>query len=143
MIGVLNSMAEIGAEPVTVRNSTPSMPTAFLRSLGTSARCETSTLSARPISPPTPGLSLPVPDLSRISDMQPASSGQARCPGPVTETVVEWTPALPNSVLGAAHRVLGTAHCDFGVAHRAAHFWSDHDFRHVPSSECHRAGTFP
>src|SRR6266849_2531435 len=39
-------MAEIGAEPVTVKNRTPQMPTACLRSCGTSARCETSKMSA-------------------------------------------------------------------------------------------------
>src|SRR6516225_280012 len=42
MIGVLKSMAEIGADPVTVRNSTPPSPTACLRSLATSLRWETS-----------------------------------------------------------------------------------------------------
>ena len=35
-IGVLNSMAEIGADPVTVRNRTPPSPIAPLRSLATS-----------------------------------------------------------------------------------------------------------
>src|SRR5438270_2471917 len=44
-MGVLKSMAEIGAAPVTVRNSTPARPTAPGFSLKTSARCETSTLS--------------------------------------------------------------------------------------------------
>src|ERR1700733_14212481 len=75
-IGVLNSMAEIGAEPVTVRNSTPSRPTAFLRSLGTSSRCETSRLSARPFAAATPtaGPSPPADACSVVSGMQPASS---------------------------------------------------------------------
>jgi hypothetical protein len=41
-IGVLNSMAEIGAEPVTVTNRTPPSPTAPLRSFATPARWETS-----------------------------------------------------------------------------------------------------
>ncbi len=41
-IGVLNSIAEIGAEPVTVRNSTPASPTAPLLSRWTSVRCEMS-----------------------------------------------------------------------------------------------------
>ena len=41
-MGVLNSMAEIGAAPVTVRNRTPPSPIAPLRSLATSWRCETS-----------------------------------------------------------------------------------------------------
>ena len=43
--GVLKSIAEMGADPVTVRNSTPASPTACLRSIGTS-RCETSNTSA-------------------------------------------------------------------------------------------------
>jgi hypothetical protein len=44
--GVLKSIAEIGAEPVTVRKRTPQIPTACLRSCGTSALCETSKISA-------------------------------------------------------------------------------------------------
>src|SRR6266545_5443439 len=57
MIGVLNSIAEIGADPVTVRNSTPPRPTAPLRSLGTSARWEMSKDSSIPSIPPTRGSS--------------------------------------------------------------------------------------
>src|SRR2546429_9315783 len=45
-IGVLNSIAEIGAAPVTVRNSTPMRPTDPPLSLWTSSRLATSTLSA-------------------------------------------------------------------------------------------------
>src|SRR5258707_11429661 len=71
MYGVLNIIAEIGAEPVTVRKSTPNSPTACLRSLGTSWRCDTSRLSASPAvtTPPSPA----VPACSLVSDMRPAS----------------------------------------------------------------------
>ncbi len=44
-IGVLKSIAEIGADPVTVRKSTPQIPIAPPCSLWTSSRDETSTLS--------------------------------------------------------------------------------------------------
>ncbi len=44
-IGVLNNIAEIGADPVSVRNSTPTRPTAPPLSFWTSARSLTSTLS--------------------------------------------------------------------------------------------------
>ncbi len=44
-IGVLKSIAEIGAEPVTVRKSTPQRPIAPPCSLWTSSRDATSTLS--------------------------------------------------------------------------------------------------
>src|SRR5207249_2555675 len=45
-IGVLNSIAEIGAAPVTVRKSTPSKPTAPLWRWCTSVRVETSYIDA-------------------------------------------------------------------------------------------------
>src|SRR3979409_2590572 len=44
--GVLKSMAEIGAEPVTVRKRTPGRPMAFRRRVATSPRFETSKISA-------------------------------------------------------------------------------------------------
>src|SRR5439155_3242802 len=46
-IGVLKSMAEIGAAPVTVRNRTPISPIAFLWRKWTSVRVETSYIDAR------------------------------------------------------------------------------------------------
>src|SRR5712692_11181247 len=45
-IGVLKSIAEIGADPVTVRKSTPSSPTACLWRKWTSVRVETSYIDA-------------------------------------------------------------------------------------------------
>src|SRR5438132_2349239 len=45
-IGVLKSIAEIGADPVTVRKSTPISPTAFLWRKWTSVRVETSYIDA-------------------------------------------------------------------------------------------------
>src|SRR5258707_1234146 len=80
-IGVLNSIAEIGAEPVTVRKSTPARPTAPFLSLWTSSRPEMSTLSARPVvlAKRAPADSPPVPGGAWVSDMQPASrQGLAR-----------------------------------------------------------------
>ncbi len=55
-IGVLNSMAEMGADPVTVRNRTPPIPTAPLRSLATSLRWETSKSSGTTAAPGLPPL---------------------------------------------------------------------------------------
>src|SRR5258708_11981928 len=73
-IGVLNSIAEIGADPVTVRKSTPARPTAPFLSLGTSSRPEMSKLSARPVLVTTsaPANSPPAPAGAWGSDMQPA-----------------------------------------------------------------------
>src|SRR5258708_31802149 len=82
-IGVLNSIAEIGADPVTVRKSTPARPTAPFLSLGTSSRPEMSKVSAKPVvvlTRPGPADSLPVPGGASVSDMQPASrQGLAPC----------------------------------------------------------------
>ncbi len=81
-MGVLNSMAEIGAEPVTVRNSTPKRPTACLRSLGTSSRCEISRLSTMPVFDTLTAPSPPAPVCSRMSDMHSLLSGPASCSAP-------------------------------------------------------------
>src|SRR5262245_61693165 len=82
-IGVLNSIAEIGADPVTVKNSTPARPTACFLSLGTSSRAEMSTLSAKPVvvlTKPGPADSPPDPGRAWVSDIQPASrQGLAKC----------------------------------------------------------------
>src|SRR5258707_6151652 len=80
-IGVLNSIAEIGADPVTVRKSTPARPTAPFLSLWTSSRPEMSRLSARPVvlAKRAPADSPPVPGGAWVSDIQPASrQGLAR-----------------------------------------------------------------
>src|SRR6476646_5434419 len=95
-IGVLNSIAEIGAAPVTVRNSTPPRPIAFLRSLATSSRCEMSLLSvsdAVALSEAEPSSS-GAPACSRVSDIQPASCGPGLVPryGPRSLRTVGGTP---------------------------------------------------
>src|SRR4029077_15011460 len=75
-IGVLNSMAEIGAEPVTVRNRTPPSPTAPLRSLATSLRWETSKSSGTAAAPGLP----PLPP-TEVLDCAIDSSPTAGCAG--------------------------------------------------------------
>src|SRR5258708_787100 len=65
-------MAEIGADPVTVRNSTPPSPTAPLRSLATSLRLETSKSSGTSAAP-----GLPPPPPTEVSDCAINSSPTA------------------------------------------------------------------
>src|ERR1700757_728234 len=86
--GVLNSIAEIGADPVTVRNSTPARPTACFLSLWTSSRPDMSTLSANPVVVLTilgPADSPPVPGGACVSDIQQTSPSGI---GPVPSA--EW-----------------------------------------------------
>src|SRR5215471_7735987 len=76
MIGVLNSMAEIGADPVTVRNSTPPSPTACLRSLATSLRWETSKSSGA--MPGASGGPSPPVEVSDCAMIPPPQAGRTR-----------------------------------------------------------------
>src|SRR5215831_15537673 len=90
-IGVLKSMAEIGAAPVTVRNSTPPSPTACLRSLATSSRSETSKSSGR-----LDGVGLDPASTEKFSAMVPPRDGvRSVAPGPA---------ALPIGLAGALWR---------------------------------------
>src|SRR5215471_12167064 len=74
--GVLNIMAEIGAAPVTVRNRTPPSPTAPLRSLATSLRCETSKSSGNmPGASGTPSPPVEVSDCAMIPPRQRGAPG--------------------------------------------------------------------
>src|SRR5258708_25086186 len=142
MIGVLNIMAEIGAEPVTVRNSTPSKPTACLRSLGTSSRWETSRLSTRPVVTAAP--SPAVPDCSRVSDIQPAS-----CQDRVTSLAL----ARARQVRGSTDRrtqvrseYLARMAEPGGQTNRVVASHSAGQCRydgHLPSLACHRADMRP
>src|SRR5215469_4362062 len=101
-------MAEIGAEPVTVRKSTPSRPTAFLRSFGTSVRCETSRLSASSVdtAPASPD-----PACSVVSDMQPAS-----CQGRLWAVLVAGATGRVGRDDERAIRLLGTRHVQWRTA---------------------------
>src|SRR6266567_7563998 len=142
-MGVLNSIAEIGAAPVTVRKSTPNSPIAFLRSLGTSVRCEMSMLSTPEAFRVTPAVisSPPAGLCSVISDMQPASSvGRARCAAAGSGAPRGW--GTPDG-RGSARQTAGSSAASAGeqrdmasraIGHRRGepHFWSDHDDRHVP-----------
>src|SRR5215472_4725198 len=94
MIGVLNSMAEIGADPVTVRNSTPPSPTACLRSLATSLRFETSKSSATPVRAASPPPSTDTSDCAMV----PPRSGRRR------------SPADPAQLIGPARALWCTSH---------------------------------
>ena len=78
MIGVLNSMAEIGADPVTVKNSTPPSPTACLRSLATSLRWETSKSSGvTPVRAPSPPPSTDTSDCAMVPPLDGARREEA------------------------------------------------------------------
>src|SRR6266699_2533013 len=152
-IGVLNSIAEIGADPVTVRNSTPARPTACFLSLWTSSRPEMSTLSARPLVPARPGSAESPPvGGAWVSDMRPASLSGI---GPVPDAR-----SLARGAVPCPSRARGSAGCSDDGAHGRGDagpvgastgtvltrwatpgargsdgrcFWSDHDDRHYPS----------
>src|SRR4029077_5115943 len=98
-IGVLNNIAEIGAEPVTVRNRTPARPTACLRSIGTSDRVETSKWSAPACcsgsTVPTTGSAMLRPLLSASALRWPSVDLQVFLELPVRHVVGETLQLVP------------------------------------------------